>query len=187
MTDLDAIIEAFGLPENPRVTPVPRANVLEWSKASDLDALGALYSYMMNPSYSKRIAPPLSLDDYIEFVQKYLGRCFVEDRETDWADGRYSAGWSLARWLVILAQEGGPGREAIHRLSRWLSEIYKQGDSSVRRAIVDAALEHAFENPDVRRSFESWNSDPELAVAFSEAVAWSNGGGRSPLGEKKRP
>ena len=68
-------------------------------------------------------------------------------------------------------------------LKNWLGQLYKRGDSELRTCIVHAALEHMFEQKEIREFFSDWAKDQVLAVAHEEASEWYKGGGTSPLGK----
>jgi len=68
-------------------------------------------------------------------------------------------------------------------LKNWLGELYKNGDETIRKCIVQASLEHLFEQKPIRKFFSAWRNDAVLRVAYEEACLWPDGGGRTPLGK----
>jgi hypothetical protein len=178
-TLVSEIIEYFGLPDSPRDLPIPKSQVLNWMRADDVEALGALYAFVTKREYSNRIQPPLTFDDCWSFTARYFEKCLSDDPSGEWAHGRYDAGWDLASWFGRLWNDESIPIEAKSQIKAWLATQYKGGDTSLRRCLVDATLEHLFENREVARFFEDWKHDPELAVAFEEAADWSAKGSQT--------
>ena len=57
-----------------------------------------------------------------------------------------------------------------------LGRLYKEGDPDTRVSIVQATLEHLFEQDQIREFFSDWKNDEVLAVAHEEASEWYTGG-----------
>lgn len=72
-------------------------------------------------------------------------------------------------------------RSILEDLKVWLGGLYKEGDSEIRTCVVQATLEHLFENEQMRNLFSDWRNDEVLAVAYEEASEWYRGGGSSPF------
>jgi len=161
------------------------SRVRDWMRSGELEALGALYHLLMAGQRRPQIEPPLEFDDYHQFLMRYYERCIREDPKSKWADSRYSAGWDLVNWLTSVWKEGRT--EAFSEWKRWLEDLYKSGDSDVRECLVNATLEHLFENRRLAKEFSGWKDDPLLGDAYRAALEWSARGGESPLGSGKRP
>jgi hypothetical protein len=73
-------------------------------------------------------------------------------------------------------------RSILTDLKFWLGGLYKTGSPQIRTCVVQATLEHLFEQKDIRKFFSDWQNDAALEVAYDEASEWYKGGGRSPLG-----
>jgi hypothetical protein len=50
-------------------------------------------------------------------------------------------------------------------LKAWLGHLYKVGDPDLRIGIVQATLEHLFEQKQIRKFFSGWKNDEVLAAA----------------------
>jgi hypothetical protein len=175
MTFACQIVKEFGLPEEEKHSVVQRAQVIDWMRSADLEGLGALFAFITKPEYAARIAPPLTIDDFWDFLSRYLGECFRQDAEGEWAHGRYPAGWDLAKWMRTIwndAQFTDAGRR---KIKSWLADLYLSADKSLRRALVDAVLEHAFEERRIAEFFSDWAQHPTLSVAYHEAADGSRG------------
>jgi len=166
------IVSEFGLPEAPRETKIHRERVREWMKAEDLGAQGALYAYVMDSSYSKRIEPGLTFDDYHRFVMRYFERCIEENPDDEWANSRWDAARDFVSWFRGLWKDPDVPRAALTDLKKWIGEIYKGGDDDIKRCVVDGALEHLFEDSDIARFFGEWKEDGSLIKAYEEALEW---------------
>jgi len=159
--------------------PIARQRVLEWMQTDDIDCMGALHSLITD--HYDRIQPPLQFDEYHPFVLKYFQRCFREDPRSEWADTRYGAGHSFIGWFVGWWRDPARRTLTIPQLKEWLAALYVAGDADVRKALVQATLEHLFENPEVVDYFSDWRDDSVLSTAYDEATEWVKHGGRSPF------
>jgi len=74
-------------------------------------------------------------------------------------------------------------RSVLHDLKAWLGRLYIAGDAEIRTCIVQATLEHLFEQKQIREFFSDWQDNEILAVAHQEASEWYKGGGHSSLGK----
>jgi len=182
----EEIYDIVGPPEEARSTLIPRDMVKRWMSSNDVDALGVVHAVLHKPQYSERISPPIDADERRCFVMHYLERCLRENPDSDWASTRYEAGWELASWFSGLWNDAA-ARDFCEEVKDKLAQLYRAGDNALRRAIVDAALEHMFERRDIAKFFEDWNNDPVLTVAYREALQWSEKGGKSDLHSGKPP
>ncbi|HEY7214545.1 MAG TPA: hypothetical protein VIC28_07940 [Thermoanaerobaculia bacterium] len=162
------------LREDPR-SSLDRDRVLRWSASGDIDALGALSSMLFHPDESRQIAPSLTLADYLRIELPYLERCFREDPQGEWADSRWQAGGLLANWIKSIWRDER-FRGFVDTIRDWLARLYKSTeDPDLRKCLVQATLEHAFEAPGIAERFEAWREDPILREAYDEARLWKEG------------
>jgi hypothetical protein len=170
MTNLGEILSAMEVADSSSGT-VNAERVRQWLLSSDIDVLGAAYSFLVDPRFYKMITPPLTLDDYQTFFLKYYDRCLRENPQSDWASSRYSAGWDLANWLQGLWEQGH--EDVVAKVRDWLAVLYKEADSDLKTCIINATLEHALGNRKLAKLFKGWQGDPILRTAYEEALAWS--------------
>ncbi len=130
-----------------------------------------------------RIEPPISISEYIEFSKRYYERCLKENPDGDWSDSRYSAGADVVNIFASLWRDSSVPRPVLEDLKMWLARLYREGDTEIRTCVVQATLEHLFEQKQIREFFADWLNDEVLAVAHAEASEWYKGGGSSPLGK----
>jgi hypothetical protein len=183
---VDRIYEALGSPEEPRPTPISQDTLKRWIASDDIDALGAIHAALHKPSYARRVTPPLNFDEYASFALHYLARCLKENPDSEWASTRYEAGWELASWFSELWDDASKPRTILTEIKALLADLYRSGDDALRRAIVNATLEHLFERREIATFFEDWERDPLLASAYRDARLWSEKGGTSDLHPKRR-
>jgi hypothetical protein len=72
--------------------------------------------------------------------------------------------------------------EAIKSL---LEKLYLTGEAELKKCIEHAIIEHLFERKPIRKFFSNWRDDPQLRPAYEEGMLWVNGGGTSPLTERR--
>ena len=159
--------------------PIARDRVLEWMRTDDIECMGAVYSLISD--HFDRIDPPLQFDEYHPFVLAYFQRCLSQNPQSEWADTRYGAGANIISWFVWSWRDPDQRMTTVPALKAWLADLYLAGDSDVRTCLVQATLEHLFENRDVADYFSDWKDRPGLATAYREAMEWVEGGGRSPF------
>jgi hypothetical protein len=184
---LEAIINRLWIaPDNAEWTPktdtVPLSDVRQWFKSEDIEVLGFASGLVHDARF--RIEPPLTPHEYKTFVMHYYGRCLKEDPKGEWADSRYSAGSTLVNIFASFWRDSSVPREILKELKTWLGRLYAEGDESIRTCIVNATLEHLFEQKDIREFFSDWKKDPVLTIAHKEACEWYLGVGKNPLGRR---
>jgi len=157
--------------------PIPRARVLEWMRTDDIESMGALH-VLITDEYD-RIHPTLEYGEYHQFVLSYLKRCLLENPQGEWAETRYGAGHTFNGWFVGWWRDPARRTSTIPELKEWLAALYVTGDEEVRQALVQATLEHLFENRAVAEYFLDWRGHPILSTAYDQAMQWVEAGGQS--------
>ncbi len=172
---LNEVVSAMGVEAaEPLTSPIDLNKVKEWMLSDDLEVLGAVFELLMNRRYADRVKPELTLSDYQGFVTRYYERCMLEDPDGDWADSRYSAGWSLVNWFKGLWDDSDVPRSVVADTKSWIARVYKEGDQEIRTCLITATLEHLFERRDIQKFFQDWKQDDVLRTAYSEAAEWKS-------------
>jgi hypothetical protein len=181
----DIINQLWTTPANaewiPKTDVVSLTDIQRWMASSDIEILGFTHGLLHDRRL--RVEPPISLEQYIGFTKHYYERCLKENPEGDWSDSRYIAGADLVNIFASLWRDPSVPRSVLEDLKAWLGHLYKEGDSELRTCIVQATLEHLFEQEPIRELFSDWQTDDVLAVAHQEASEWYKGGGSTPLGK----
>jgi hypothetical protein len=159
--------------------PIERQRVLEWMRTDDIDCMGAIYSLITD--HFDRIQPAMQFNQYHPFVLAYFQRCLLEDPQNEWVETRYGAGHHIIGWFVWSWRDPTQRSSTVPELKGWLRTLYLAGDSEIRTCIVQATLEHLFENRGVAEYFSDWKENPVLSTAYREAMEWVDAGGRSPF------
>jgi hypothetical protein len=165
----------------PKTDVIALSDVQRWMASSDIEILGLTHRLLGNRRF--RIEPPIALAEYIKFIKHYYERCLRENPDGKWSDSRYSAGSDLVNIFASLWRDASVPRPVLDDLKMWLGRLYKENDADIRLCIVQATLEHLFEQPQIRKLFADWQNDELLAVAHEQASEWYKGGGSSPLGK----
>ena len=148
--------------------------IKEWMKCRNVEALGVLYYFLTEERYYMKIDPPLNFQDYFYFIKDYFSLCFKEDPDDLWADSKYGAGRDLVGWFKSFWEANNVPRKYLKDIKTWIGELYKDGNKEMKECIVNATLEHLFENKEIRRFFSDWEKDPDLVEAYKLALEWSN-------------
>jgi len=149
---------------------VPASEVKSWLRHPSLDVLSAATDLILE--HSRRIEPPLTMQEICNAVRDYYRRCLREDRESEFVPPIHIAGQELVRWFRSLWSDPDVPREYVTDLKTMLAELYKASDREKADRLVNAVIEHLFEVPAVAEFFSDWKSDPVLARGFSRAMEW---------------
>lgn len=154
---------------------IPRESVLKWMANPDVEVKGAVYALTSNEEQTQRISPPLTLEMDRQFVLSYFGQCIAEDppQASEFAESRFSACCNLLEWFRALWNDRTIPREQINPIKEWIAQQYREGDFEVRRTLVQATLEHLFEDPGIKDFFSDWEAKDTVCTAYREAKAWS--------------
>ena len=147
---------------------IAREDVRRWIDSGDLLTWSAVYA--LDPA---RITPELTAEEQLDFMRRYLLRCLVENPSPgDYLHGGFEAAWELAACLKQWHQRGGKGPAAVRGVAIELEKLYREGDPALQNRILCGVLEHAFEEPAVRRYFSGWQRDIELREIYRLALEW---------------
>ena len=164
----------------PKTDVLPLNDLQKWMSNTDIEVLGFVNAMLHDRRF--RIDPPMQQSDYIKFIKHYFERCLHENPDGEWSDSRYTAGGDMVNIFASLWRDASVPRPVLTDLKTWLGKLYKEGDQEIRTCIVQATLEHLFEQKDIRKFFSDWQKDEVLKVAHAEASDWYKGGGRTSLG-----
>ncbi len=167
--------------ENARIaSEITERQIRTWMKSDDVDLKSTLYSYLCKESSRQKIAPTISHEEFLDFSLDLFGECLRKDLDNIWALSRYEAGWEIVRFF-FQNWNGGANSEFVSKVNDWLSVTYLGSSLEIQECLVNATLEHLFENEMVARAFENWKDIKGLDVAYADAMRWVNEGGDSPL------
>lgn len=164
----------------PKSDTLPLTDLRRWMSNKDIEVLGFVSAMLHDRRF--RIEPPMQQSDYVKFIKHYFERCLRENPDGEWSDSRYSAGVDMVNIFASLWRDPSVPRPVLTDLKTWLGKLYKEGNQEIRTCIVQATLEHLFEQKDIRKFFTDWQRDKVLKVAHDEASEWNKGGGRTSLG-----
>ncbi|HXX18655.1 MAG TPA: hypothetical protein VEJ46_04575 [Candidatus Acidoferrum sp.] len=167
----------------PKTDTIPLSELREWIKSADIEVLG--FARAMIDDSRFRIEPMLAPEEYVAFEMNYYERCLRENPDGEWSDSRYSASMDLVNIFGSLWRDSRVARSLLDNLKDMLARLYRGGDESIRKCIVQATLEHLVEQKPIRKFFSDWRDDPVLRVAYDEACLWPDGGGNTPLGKSR--
>ena len=166
---------------SPKTNVVALNDVQRWMESTDIETLGFTHHLLSDTRF--RVEPPISVAEYVRFTKRYYERCLRENPDGEWSSPSYIAGGELVNIFASLWRDSSVPRPILEDLKSWLGELYKQGDTKLRKCLIHGTLEHLFEQEVIRKFFDDWIDDRVLSVAHSEASQWYQGGGSSPLGK----
>ena len=106
MTVKTLIERLWFAPENaewkPKTDVLPLMDLKEWMGSEDIEVLGFTDAMIHDGRF--RIDPPLGVEDYVAWIKRYYGRCFLENPNGTWSDSSYSAGWDVVRVFITLSE-----------------------------------------------------------------------------------
>ena len=172
-------------PENAEWTPktavIPLDDLREWMNSGDIEIAGFAYHMMGDARF--KVQPPLTVEEYVDFIKRYYERGLRENSDGDWSNNRFSAGSDLVNIFARLWRDQQVPRALLSDLKNWLGVLYKSVDEEIRHSVVQATLEHLVEQKPIRDFFSDWRQDPVLRIAYDEACLWPDGGGSTLLGK----
>jgi hypothetical protein len=163
---------------------IPDWQARRWMKSEDVDTLGATYAFLSKPPQVQRVSPSLEFDEVFDFLLRYYEFCFRHDPKSRWANSRYSAGWDLTGWFTQMWDEKRD-RKYFDAIKSMLEKLYLSGVPELKKCIEHSVMEHLFERKAIRKFFEDWSRNPLLRPAYDEGKLWVDGGGTSPLSERR--
>jgi len=168
-------------------TPIPQSRIRNWMERpdADADAFGATYVFLSKAEHVGRVTPPLDFDSVFQFMLRYYEFCLKTNPESKWANSNYSAGWDLVGWFVWMWDEKRE-KKYFDSIKAMLKEVYIAGCPELKKCIEHAIVEHLFERKDIMAFFRDWRDNAQLRPAYEEGKVWVDGGGRSPLTERRR-
>jgi len=170
---IKAICYAFGGDNPKRACEISKEQVLKWMRSGDIQVRGCICAMICEYERAEHITPPLNFEDYYGFVVPYLEQCIEENPNIEWVSSRYIAGHELVRWIVTFWNDESVPRTKLVEIKQRLAALYKRGEVGVRDAVLNAVLEHLFENGQLADFFKDWQADPDLALAYRDALLWT--------------
>lgn len=184
-TKVSEVVKELGLLDGSFATRRPRKHrILALMDSEEAEVLGAIYVFLAKSGISA-VTPPLTRNQYHDFLERYYERCLREDPTGEWVCSRYQAGWDIVNWFMAVWNTREVPPAEIGAIKRWIEGIYLSGDEDLRLCLETATLEHLFEVAKVRKYFSDWQRKATLAAAYDRALDWSKGGGKTPLGKKE--
>lgn len=149
---------------------IPAFEVRAWLCHASLDVLSTATDLILE--HSRKIEPPLTMQEICDALRNYYRRCFQEDCASEFVPPLHIAGQELVRWFRSLWGDPDVPREYLADLKTMLAELYKSSDQEKADRLVNAVIEHLFETPGVAEFFGDWKSDPALGRGFDRAMEW---------------
>ena len=151
---------------------IPASRVKSWlGPAPSVEVLGAITRHIVRQS--RRVEPPLSMEEICSLVQEYYKQCLIQDlQDSDYAPNRSVAGIELVGWFRSLWRDAAVPRDYLARLKAMLFDLCI--DRTIpREAMVGAVIEHLFEMPEVADFFADWKADSRLSEVYDLAMDWA--------------
>jgi len=149
---------------------VPASEVKNWLRHRSLDVLSVATDLILE--HSRRIEPPLTMQEICDAVRDYYQRCFQEDHESEFVPSFHIAGYELVRWFRNLWGDPDVPREYLSDLKTMLAQLYRASDKKKADRLVNAVIEHLFETREIAEFFADWKSDAALSRGFARAMEW---------------
>jgi hypothetical protein len=150
---------------------IPASKVKPWLTHPSVEVLGAVNVHIMQNT--RRIEPPLSMEEICSTVQEYYRQCLIQNRQdSDYAPNRSLAGLEFVGWFQVLWRDPAVPREYVGRLKTMIRDLCVE-EKVPQDQMVGAVLEHLFETPQIAEFFADWGFDPNLKDAFKQAMEWA--------------
>lgn len=163
--EIQAVIEAD--------TPIPCRTIEQWMESDNIEVLGAVYDLLTIERASRRIEPSFQFEQFPAFLLRYMERCLRESPESEWAHNASVGGMELVAYYQHLWRQKEIRRQEFAKLKEWLARLYQEGNPELQTRVVQAVLEHLFEEPEIADYFEDWQRDPILKPAYRDAMQFA--------------
>jgi hypothetical protein len=183
---LDEVVMTMQRLDSREQTVLPKECIVKWMNNDEIQVMGAANYILFDKRYYPKIEPPLTLQEYVPFVQRYYERCFRENPKLEWCDSMYTAGWDLVGWFMGLWRDPHTPQTTLKEIKDWIASLLRTADEQLRTCLITATLEHLFEDRKVAMFFDDWRGDQTLTTAYTDALLWRKHGGRSHFGKKPR-
>ena len=151
--------------------PLPRALIASCMLSYDIHLLGAVNSVLDMPQHVGRISPGLEFRSILAFKMRYCERCLTDDPKSEWADGRYTAGWDFAQWFLIHYRKGALQPSNLMAVRQWLTQFFHKSPSQIRICLTSTILAEILRERDIRTLFRDWEKLSSLHEAMQTALA----------------
>lgn len=153
--------------------PFRRAEVERWMTTENLESMGAVVSFLYG--HHELIDDMPTMEAIIDLSLRFYERCLRENPNGLYAPSRYLAGRAFVRWYRMMRRDEAVPESVLTRGRKMLRRVYEEGDKETRKAVIQGALEHLLETPEIRADFDEWRREPSLRAAYREALEWSEG------------
>lgn len=168
---LNHVLDVF----NEKISPIDKSQVLAWMQDSDLEVMAAVSCHISKIDIADRIQPKLKFNETFSFLLHLYARLLKEDNPGEWAESRYGAGREVVGLIKSLWKKNEINTEQFAIFKKWLADLFLSGDADLKECMVNAILEHLFEDSTLLAQFEDWKNDRELAIAYNDSLLWVNG------------
>lgn len=173
--EIDNILKYINLKKK-----IPEEKLREWMCSNDVETLGA--AYRIFDQFQNLISSMPEMGIVIRFHIGFFRKCILENPNGEYAENRYCAMYTLTDFYKKLRLDKSVPISFLKETRDMLSYIYINGDDETKKAIVDGALEHLFEDSEIIKEFDSWRNDKELRIAYQNALEWPKKTKHSRLG-----
>jgi hypothetical protein len=142
-----------------------------WMASDCRDAQGYLWDCLFE--HPGRVEAP-DISEIVAFGSCYLERCVIENSETLYADGRFSACDTLRAWFQRVWNKREEQNATVVALRDLLARLCCRGDEQITDVVMTAVLEHLFIQPEIREFFRAWEQEPILASVYRDALTLSD-------------
>lgn len=150
---------------------IAASDVRKWLSANSIKVTAAVINNVI--SQSRRIEPPLSMEEICSVMQEYFKKCLVQNFKDDgYLPNRHVAGYELVSWFKMLWNDPNVPRDYLDRLKKMFRAVSQEGLVS-QEEMVSAVLEHLFESREIVSFFDDWRADPVLSKMYDLALKWA--------------
>ena len=151
--------------------PLPRALIASCMASYDIHLLGAVNSVLDMPQHVGRIRPKLEFRTILAFKMRYCERCLIDNPKSEWADGRYVAGWDFAQWFLRHYHKGALQPSDLMAVRQWLTQFFHKSPVAIRACLTTTILAEIMRERPIRTLFRDWEKRPSLNEAMQTALA----------------
>ena len=136
--------------------------------SENLEDQGMVFQIIDQYAYCIEEMP--SQKDLLDFYLNYFEKCMLENQSGEFVESCHMTALSFVTFYKRLRLDDEVEDTQLERFRNMLKRVYETGDGDVQDCVINGALEHLFESPDIIAEFKEWKEDSSLRDAYLKAL-----------------
>lgn len=154
---------------------IPKEMLFEMMHSDNLEEQGM--AFQIFDQFASNIEEMPAQEDILEFYLNYFQSCMLENRNGDFVESCYMTAVSFVSFYKKLCSDKIISKEQLKAFRNMLKYVYLTGNSKTQDCVINGALEHLFEYPEIISDFKDWKEDNKLSKAYFTAIEFHGNSG----------